>query len=107
MDHIRYEHRDLDVACELGNLDAASRVEEWQTRREAALETTALSGGLRLWLPTEMLEVAASLARREAECCGFLDIDLAYEGHRLRLDISSVAPGAASVIASLVGSGGS
>lgn len=101
MTSVRHEHRHLDVVCQLGQAEAAARTTEWQTLREVVLESKAIPGGIRLWLPVDALRVAQDLARREAECCGFLDIELVGEGERLRLDITSAAPDAAPVIAAI------
>lgn len=103
MDPIRYAHRHADVACQLDSNDAVCRVAEWQRLRASALGSTAIPKGIRLWLPVETLKVADELARREAECCGFLDIELAEDGGLLRLDIISVASDAAPIITAIVG----
>jgi hypothetical protein len=58
---------------------------------------------MRLWLRPEARVAAEDLATREAGCCGFLDLELATEGDRLRLDVTSLAPSAGPVIACLAG----
>ena len=104
METLRYRHRHLDVACELQAADAAAQAGEWRhLREEAGLGCDPIPGGVRLWLRPEARGVAADLARREAGCCGFLDFELTDEAGRLRVDITSPAPEAAAVIASLTG----
>jgi hypothetical protein len=99
-----FPHRHLDVACELEAADAGTRTEEWQRlREEAGLGSDPIDGGTRLWLRPDAREAAEDLARREAACCGFLDLDVAVDGDRLHLDITSLAPEAAPVIAHLAG----
>jgi hypothetical protein len=58
-----------------------------------------------MWLRPDARKAAEDLARREAGCCGFLDLELALNDDRLRLDITSLAPDAAPVIAVITGSG--
>lgn len=104
MGNIRYWHRSLRVACELEAAEVGSRVVEWQRLREhAGLGSEPVPGGARLWLRPEAADVAADLARREAACCGFLDLELAVDGDRLRLDVTSPAPDVMPVIAWLIG----
>ena len=102
MEPVRFRHRHLDVACELVPDDVAGRVAEWgRLRDEAVIASEPIAGGVRLWLRASAAETARDLARREAACCGFLDLDLAEEAGRVRLDVTSSAPGAESVIAAL------
>ena len=104
MGNIRYEHRHLDVACELEPAEAGARAAEWQRlREEAGFGSDPIPGGARLWLRAEAQEAADDLARREAGCCGFLDFELALDGGRLRLDVTSPSPDAGPVIGCLAG----
>lgn len=103
MSTIRYDHRHLDVACELERAEAGARATEWQRLREAGLGTDRIPCGVRLWLPSEELAAANDLARREASCCGFLDLELVHDGDSLHLDVTSLAPTATAVIACLTG----
>ena len=101
---ITYGHTTTDVACTLGGGGAAARMDEWRRLREASgLEVEDIAGGLRLWLEAGATSVAADLARRESECCGFLDFQLASKGGRLHLDVTSPVPEAGVVIRALVG----
>jgi hypothetical protein len=101
----RYEHRSLEVACDLGEPDAASptgewtrRTEEWADVKAGAIGTDLIPGGVRIWLPAELADVARDLARREAMCCGFLDIEVAGAAGRVRLDITTAARAVAPLI---------
>ncbi len=97
-------HRHLEVACDLGAAAAADRIDEWRRlRSDEGLCVENIVGGVRVWLRPEAADVAEDLARREAECCGFLDIALVSVGHRLRLDITPPTPDAAAVIGMLAG----
>ena len=104
MNDIRYQHRSLDVACELGAAESPGRAGEWRRlREEAGLGAISIPGGARLWLRATAADVARDLVRREAACCGFLDLELAADGDRLRLDVTSPASGAGTMIAYLTG----
>lgn len=104
MDIVRYRHRHLDVACGLDASGAAVRSAGWaRLRQDAGLRVDPIPGGARLWLRPEARETAGQLAEAEAACCGFLDIELELDGHRLRLDITSPAPEAGPVIADIAG----
>lgn len=101
---IALRHSRLDVACSLGAGEAGTRVDEWRRLHESAgLGVERIEGGVRLWLRPGAREAAADLARRESECCGFLDFYLVPEGGRDRLDITSTVPEAGPAIESLVG----
>lgn len=105
---VTYRHRDVDVVCTLGADDVGTRTEEWRRLREhagAGVGVEKISGGVRLWLDSAAHDDVADLARRESECCGFLDFDLVPEGDRDRLDITSPVPEAISVIEALAGVG--
>lgn len=98
METERYEHRHLDMACQLGESDTVTRMEEWATVRGRSVRTELISGGVRVWLPTESGDLVRDLARREAQCCGFLDIEVAVQGDQVRLDITSTARSTAPLI---------
>lgn len=101
---IHHRHRHLDVACELDGAGMKDRAEEWERLRSAyCLRAEPIPDGARLWLRREAAPVAEDLVRREADCCGFLDVGLTRHGRRLRLDLTSPAPEAGYVIAELAG----
>lgn len=100
---ITYRHTGSDVVCTLGIAGAAARMDEWLSLREmSGLEVEEIDGGLRLWLEPGSADAAADLARRESQCCGFLDFHLAADGARLRFDVTSPVPEAGAVIRALV-----
>jgi hypothetical protein len=104
---VRYPHRSLDVACSLDAAAIGERGDEWRELRDAWLaRAEAIPDGARLWLTAGAWEAAGDLARREADCCGFLDFEVAAEdgpGGRVRLDITSPVPEGRAVIAALTG----
>ena len=102
--HTRYEHRHLNVACDLAAAELGARADEWRELRDSAgLGATRIDGGARVWLRLDAAATAEDLVRREAGCCGFLDIDVGPDGDRLRLDITSPAPSGAEVAAAIAG----
>ena len=104
MNTVRYEHRRLDVACELEAADLGARADEWRWLREhAGRGAERIPGGARLRLQPEAWEAVNDLARREAACCGFLDFELSTAGDGPRLDITSPTIDGQAVIACLVG----
>jgi hypothetical protein len=104
MTHVRYEHRHLDVACDLSTAELGARAAEWRRLRDSAgLGATRIDGGARLSLRLDAAAAAADLVQREARCCGFLDFELTSESDRLRLDITSPDPQGSGVAAALAG----
>jgi len=104
MTNIRIEHRHLDVACELEAAGATDRAEEWnRLRTRWGLGSELIPGGARLWLRAGGSGPAEDLVRRESACCGFMDLEVAAEGDRVYVEITSLAPEAAPVIAWLAG----
>jgi len=104
MTDICIEHRHLDVVCELATDETGDRAQEWdQLRNLWGLGSEPIPGGARLWLRAGGRKAAEDLAQRESGCCGFLDLAISAEGERVRVEITSPAAEAASVIASLVG----
>lgn len=100
----RYEHRHLQIVCELNDSAAASRAAEWADVKEQAIATESLPNGVRVWLPAQSAELARDIARREAQCCGFLDIEVRTDDDKVRFDITSAVPGAVQLIEFLSGS---
>lgn len=94
----RYEHRHLEIVCELSEPASVSRTAEWAQLKDQALGTDLIPGGVRLWLPARSGDLVRDLARREAQCCGFLDIEVVVQNDRVRLDITSAAPAAGRLV---------
>jgi len=100
----RYEHRQLTVACDLQLTDRMTRLEEWEELRDRhGCGAELIGGGARLRLREAAGPEVGDLIRREAGCCGFLDFELAADGDRVRLDITSPSAQGARVAAFLAG----
>ena len=98
MDIERHEHRHLDIVCDLNASAAASQAAEWADVKDQATWIEPLPGGVRVWLPAQSAELARDLARREAQCCGFLDIEVIVDPDKVKIDITSAAPDAVHLI---------
>lgn len=104
MVYVRHVHRHVDVTCDLGGAESLSRITEWRSLQDrSGLGTEPLAGGTRLWLSADAAPLVYRLVAQEAQCCGFLDFEVATEGDRVRLDITSPVPEGAQVAALLVG----
>lgn len=104
MTSLRYEHRHLNVACDLDVSDVRARVIEWQELRDRyGLGVERTPQGARLWLRLEAEAAARLIVEHEAQCCGFLDFEMTSEDARIRLDISSPSAPGAQVAAALAG----
>lgn len=93
----------LPVSCSLGAQDAVGQASEWSDLLGRASAVEALPGGARMRFPLDMAAAVADLAEREAQCCGFLDIDLRTTDGELVLEMTSANPGAWPVISALTG----
>lgn len=97
----RYEHRHLELVCELDGAATASRADEWADVKKQALRTEHIPGGVRISLPLQSAELARDLARREAQCCGFLDITVTADDNEIKMDITSAVPAGVPLISFL------
>jgi hypothetical protein len=89
------------VACTLGADEWTDRVAEWQRfRRTSVLGAAATDGVLRLRLQAAdgAVTAAASLSRREKECCAFFDFAIEIEATGSTL-VVRVPPGAEATLA--------
>lgn len=84
----RYEHKHLNLICELDGPATAFRAAEWADLKEQALEVAEITDGVRLYLPARSADLARDLSRREAQCCGFLDISVITDDNIVKLDIT-------------------
>ena len=101
---IRHEHRHLAVACDLDSADVKTRIGEWRALRDAhGRGAEAVPDGARLWLSPDATSIAADLIQREAQCCGFLDLEMVAEADRVRLEITSLSPEGAQAAVFLAG----
>lgn len=87
----RYEHKHLNLICELDGPAKTCRTGEWTDVKKQALGIERIPGGVRLFLPSRSADLARDLARREAECCGFLDISVIIDHNQVMMDITSAA----------------
>jgi hypothetical protein len=100
----RIRRRDVVVACDLTPVQATDRLGAWQDlRARFATGSGPIDGGARLWLRPEGAADAEALAREEATCCAFLDIEVAIVNGRLRVDLTCPVPEGESVARALVG----
>jgi hypothetical protein len=99
---VRYLHRSVEVSCSLDAPSAADRLAAWAALCEEA-EREDLADGVRVWLAPTLYRAAVELADRESRCCPFLDVELALEHGRLRLDITSPVRDAGPVVTSIIG----
>lgn len=78
--------RSVPLACTLDAGDIPGRLAEWQSFfRSSVIRAEERAGSVRLLLDSSETtrEAAASLARREKECCAFFDFALTLdEGER-------------------------
>lgn len=104
MTEVRHVHRHLEVACNLGGAESIARLARWQSLRDrSGLGAEPTVGGARLWLRAEVAPLVYELVEQEAECCGFLDFEVASEDDRVRLDVTSPVPEGVRVAALLAG----
>jgi hypothetical protein len=102
--HLRLQHRNLDVACELDTALHESRYREWQVmREEIGFEAALIPQGAQLWIRPDAEAAIRDLVRREARCCGFLDFEIVSHNDSLRVDITSPSPLGAHVAVFLAG----
>lgn len=87
------------IACTLTTKDAESQALEWRSLSENALSTELLDGGVAMAFSLDMYGSVTELARREAECCSFLQIAVTRSKGETRLEITSDDPDAAPIIA--------
>jgi len=99
---VHYLHRTVEVSCSLDARSAVDRLAAWAALCEDA-EREDLADGVRLWLAPSLYRAAIELADRESRCCPFLDVELALEHGRLRLDITSSVREAGPVVTSIIG----
>ncbi len=93
----------VPIACSLSAQDAIGQAGEWSDLVGRASAVEALPDGARMQFPLHLAAVVADLTEREAECCGFLDLELRTTGGELVLEMRSASPDAWPVISALTG----
>lgn len=91
------------IACNLTTKDAAAQAVEWVDLSRLADSIEPVPNGVRMAFPVEHSAGVQALARREAECCGFMSLLTTRTPTSILLEITSEHPDAAPVIALLSG----
>ena len=95
---------DQPIACSLPARESRDQIGEWQSLISHQVTTERVAGGYAVTFHPDVAPVVQDLARREAACCGFLDIVATPTEHGLRLMMTSENPDALPVIGLLIGS---
>ena len=93
----------LAVACTLTKKGAVDQAQEWTDLHQHVIDVESVPGGARMSFPIEFESLIAGLARREATCCAFLDINTSTAGGKLVVEVTSSNPEALPVISLLAG----
>lgn len=93
------------IACSLPARESRDQIGEWRALAERALSTEAVAGGYAVTFGLDAAQTVEDLARREAACCGFLDIQTHRTEREIRLLVRSDNAEALPVIELLVGHG--
>lgn len=91
------------IACSLPARESRDQIGEWRALSAYRVTSERIEGGFAVTFHTEVAPVVQDLARREAACCGFLNIDAAHTERGVRLLMTSENPDALPVIEMLVG----
>jgi hypothetical protein len=91
------------IACSLPARESRDQIGEWQALIDRKVTTERVEGGYAVTYHPDVTSEAQDPARREAACCGFLDIATTTTGEGIRLVIRSDSPDALPVIDLLVG----
>ncbi|MGH3650586.1 MAG: hypothetical protein ACRDU9_07730 [Acidimicrobiia bacterium] len=79
------------------------QIGEWRALVDHQVELDRVDGGYAVTFDAAVSPLVEDLARREAACCGFLDIVLTSRPNGVRLTVTSPNPDALPVIRLLVG----
>ena len=91
------------IACTLTKKGAVNQAQEWTDLHQHVIGVESVPGGARMRFPIEFESLIAGLARREATCCAFLDINTSTAGGELVVEVTSSNPEALPVIALMAG----
>jgi hypothetical protein len=91
------------IACSLPARESRDQIGEWQALIGHQVTTERVDGGYAVTYHHEVTPTVQDLARREAACCGFLDIVTTPTDYGIRLVMTSENPDALPVIDLLVG----
>lgn len=91
------------IACSLPARESRDQIGEWQALIERKVRTERVDGGYAVTYDPAVAPEVQDLARREAACCGFLDIVTTTTDDGIRMVIRSDSPDALPVIDLLIG----
>jgi len=91
------------IACSLPARESRDQIGEWQALIDRKMATERVDGGYAVTYHPDVTPEVQDLARREAACCGFLDIATTTTEDGIRMIIRSDSPDALSVIDLLIG----
>ena len=97
------EHRQ-PIACSLPARESRDQIGEWHALIDHQVMTERVDSGYAVTYHPDVTPVVQDLARREATCCGFLDIVTTSTEHGIRMVMTSESPDALPVIDLLIGS---
>lgn len=95
--------RPVPVVCTLSSSQAGDRLTEWSDLQHVATSVDELSDGVRLQIPSAHASEVRDLARREAQCCSFLDIEITDRDQVIEMTITSPNPDGVPVVHLLAG----
>lgn len=81
----------------------AGQALEWHDLQHLAIEVAALETGARMTFPATLAAAVEDLARREAACCGFLELTSEVENDLLTLSVTTANPDGLAAISMLAG----
>lgn len=91
------------IACSLPARESRDQIGEWRALSVHPVTSERIEGGYAATFDAAVAPVVEDLARREAACCGFLNIDASLTERGVRLIMTSENPDALPVIEMLVG----
>jgi hypothetical protein len=91
------------IACSLPARESRDQIGEWRALVDHQKTSQRVDGGYAVTYQSDVTLVVQDLARREAACCGFLDIDATPTEDGIRLVMTSENPEAMPVIDLLLG----
>lgn len=94
---------DSPIACSLSDRESRNQIGEWEALIPYQVTTEQVEGGYAVTFQPEVADEVQGLARREAACCGFLNIISTTTTQGARLQMTSRSPEALPVIEMLLG----
>lgn len=91
------------IACSLPARESRDQIGEWQALIEHRVTAERVDSGYAVTYHPDVTHMVQDLARREAACCGFLDIVTTPTEDGIRMIMTSANPDALPVIDLLIG----